>query len=85
MTHHRRPHRQLHTETDDSETDQYEDGDEEEGSVTDTGTGRDAGEDEEEEEDEPYLKYAYLTKQLGAIYRNGDATSAFMAAGDKMV
>ena len=41
--------------------------------------------DEEEEEEEPRLKYAYMTKHLGAVYRNGDATSSFLAAGDKMV
>ena len=43
-----------------------------------------ASEDEEEEE-EPRLKYAPLTKHLKAVYRNGDATSAFLVAGDKMV
>src|SRR5271170_6709578 len=43
-------------------------------------------EDEEaEEEDEPKLKYARLTGHLGAVYRNGDATSTFLVAGDKMV
>ncbi|KAJ5594815.1 uncharacterized protein N7459_001023 [Penicillium hispanicum] len=43
-------------------------------------------EDESEEEDEePRLKYAYLTKHLGSIYRNGDATSTFLVAGDKMI
>lgn len=48
-------------------------------------------EEEEEEEDsdgddeEPRLKYAYLTKHLGSVYRNGDATSTFLVAGDKMV
>ena len=41
--------------------------------------------EEEEEEEEPRLKYASLTKQLKAVYRNGDATSAFLVAGDKMV
>ena len=41
--------------------------------------------EEEEEEDEPRLKYAPLTKHLKAVYRNGDATSAFLVAGDKMV
>lgn len=49
------------------------------------------GEDEEEEEEtdeedeEPRLKYSYLTKHLGSVYRNGDATSTFLVAGDKMV
>ncbi|MCJ1308605.1 Vacuolar protein sorting-associated protein 41 [Agyrium rufum] len=49
-------------------------------------------EDEEEEDDEddgedeePRLKYASLTKSQGSVYRNGDATSAFLVAGDKMV
>ena len=42
-------------------------------------------ETEEEEDEEPRLKYATLTKHLGPVYRNGDATSAFMVAGDKMV
>ena len=42
-------------------------------------------EEEEEEEEEPRLKYAHFTKALAPVYRNGDATSAFMVAGDKMV
>lgn len=42
-------------------------------------------EEEEEEDEEPRLKYASLTKHLGLLYRNADATSAFMVAGDKMV
>lgn len=41
--------------------------------------------DTDEEEDEPRLKYARMTTQLGPVYRNGDATSAFVVAGDKMV
>ena len=47
----------------------------------------DEDEDSEEDEDdeEPRLKYAYLTKHLGSVYRNGDATSSFLTAGDKMV
>ncbi|KAJ6105815.1 hypothetical protein N7512_009332 [Penicillium capsulatum] len=44
----------------------------------------DSGE-EDEEDDEPRLKYAYLTKHLGSVYRNGDATSTFLVAGDKMI
>lgn len=42
-------------------------------------------EEEEEEEEEPRLQYASMTKKLAPIYRNGDATSAFLVAGDKMV
>ena len=46
--------------------------------------GTDEEEDEGEDE-EPQLKYASLTKAQGALYRNGDAASAFLVAGDKMV
>ncbi|KAL9121167.1 MAG: hypothetical protein Q9187_002274, partial [Circinaria calcarea] len=42
-------------------------------------------EEEAEEEEEPRLKYASLTKSQAPVYRNADATSAFMVAGDKMV
>lgn len=42
-------------------------------------------EDSDEDDEEPRLKYAYLTKHLGSVYRNGDATSTFLVAGDKMV
>ena len=41
--------------------------------------------EEEEEDEEPRLKYASLTKSQAPVYRNGDATSAFLVAGDKMV
>ena len=40
---------------------------------------------EDEEDEEPKLKYASLTKHLKPVYRNGDATSTFLVAGDKMV
>ncbi|KAJ5382752.1 hypothetical protein N7517_000663 [Penicillium concentricum] len=42
-------------------------------------------EDSDDEDEEPRLKYAYLTKHLGSVYRNGDATSSFLVAGDKMI
>ncbi|KPI35883.1 uncharacterized protein AB675_10481 [Cyphellophora attinorum] len=42
-------------------------------------------ESEDEEEEEPRLKYANLTKNLGALYRNGDAASAFFVAGEKLI
>ncbi len=45
----------------------------------------DDDEDEEGEEEEPKLKYTRLTGSLSTVYRNGDATSAFIVAGDKMV
>ena len=41
--------------------------------------------EEEEEDEEPRLKYASLTKHLKPVYRNGDATSAFLVSGDKMI
>lgn len=48
-----------------------------------------SGEEEEDEEDddeeEPKLKYARLTGHITQVYRNGDATSCFLVAGDKMV
>lgn len=43
------------------------------------------GSEDDDEEEEPRLKYASLTKHLKQVYRNGDATSAFLVAGDKMV
>jgi hypothetical protein len=42
-------------------------------------------EEEEEEDTEPKLKYSRLTGHLGPVYRNGDATSSALVAGDKMV
>lgn len=44
-----------------------------------------AEESEDGEDEEPKLKYARLTSYLGPVYRNGDATSTFLVAGDKMV
>jgi len=40
---------------------------------------------EDEADEEPKLKYTRLTSSLAPVYRNGDATSTFMVAGDKMV
>lgn len=45
----------------------------------------DEEEDEEEEEAEPKLKYERLTGTIASVYRNGDATSCFLVAADKMV
>jgi len=58
--------------------------------ATDDDDGEEEGEESEEEsededDDEPKLKYARLTSHLGPVYRNGDATSTFLVAGDKMV
>ena len=48
---------------------------------------QDSDDDEEDEDvdEEPKLKYSRLTSSLLPVYRNGDATSSFMVAGDKMV
>ncbi|POR36954.1 Vacuolar protein sorting-associated protein 41, partial [Tolypocladium paradoxum] len=62
---------------------QESDGDEDEEGEEEN---EDEDEDEDDEEDEePLLKYARLTQHLSAVYRNGDATSAFLVAGDKMI
>jgi hypothetical protein len=45
----------------------------------------DDDEEEDDADEEPKLKYSRLTSNLLPIYRNGDATSSFMVAGDKMV
>jgi hypothetical protein len=45
----------------------------------------DSDDEEDEVDEEPKLKYSRLTSNLGPVYRNGDATSTFMVAGDKMV
>ncbi|KAI9371165.1 hypothetical protein BJX61DRAFT_543907 [Aspergillus egyptiacus] len=86
LTQHKRPHRHVQAETEDddgSDRDHEQAKGDEEDTVT--GTGSESEDEEEGEDEEPHLKYAYLTRQLGAIYRNGDATSAFLAAGDKTV
>ncbi|KAI4174491.1 MAG: hypothetical protein LQ343_002248 [Gyalolechia ehrenbergii] len=49
------------------------------------GTNSETTEEAEEEDEEPRLNYASLTKHLKPVYRNGDATSAFMVGGDKMM
>ncbi|KAK8111131.1 uncharacterized protein PG998_007588 [Apiospora kogelbergensis] len=53
----------------------------------DESDGEDVEEDDsdDDEDDEPKLKYARLTQHLSAVYRNGDMTSAFLVAGDKML
>lgn len=45
----------------------------------------DDDQEQDDVEDEPKLKYSRLTSSLLSTYRNGDATSTFTVAGDKMV
>lgn len=51
-----------------------------------TGTEQETEEeDDDDSDDEPKLKHKRLTENLNTVYRNGDSTSSFMLAGDKMV
>ncbi|KAL6149699.1 Vacuolar protein sorting-associated protein 41 [Exserohilum turcicum] len=43
------------------------------------------GDDDDDMDEEPKLKYSRLTRDLGPVYRNGDATATFVVAGDKMI
>ncbi|CCF36560.1 WD repeat domain-containing protein [Colletotrichum higginsianum] len=63
-------------EEEEEESDEDDDDDDDE---------EDEDDDEDDEDEEPRLKYARLTQHLGPIYRNGDATSSFLVAGDKMI
>lgn len=72
------------TTGDDGESE--EDGSEEEEDEDEEESGESEEEDDEEDEDEePRLKYARLTQHLSGVYKNADATSSFLVAGDKMV
>ncbi|GAB1318123.1 Vacuolar protein sorting-associated protein 41 [Madurella fahalii] len=68
---------------------EHSSGEEDEGGDDDESEGEeeeDDDDDEDEDEDEePKLKDARLTQHLGPVYRNGDATSSFLVAGDKMI
>ena len=70
---------------DDHDNGEGEDGEEDEEQDDVDDDEDDEEEEEDEEDEEPKLKYARLTQHLGAVYRNGDATSAFLVAGDKMI
>lgn len=48
-------------------------------------TEQDSDDDDDDADEEPKLKYIRLTSNLLSLYRNGDATSTFLVAGDKMV
>lgn len=72
-----------------AEEETEEEEEDEEGGEEDEEAGEEEADEEEEEEEEedeePRLKYARLTQHLAAVYRNGDSTSAFLVAGDKMI
>lgn len=63
------------TEGDSEEEEEEEEDDQEE----------EEDDEDDEDDDEPRLKYARLTQHLGPVYRNADATSSSLVAGDKMV
>ncbi|KAJ4387397.1 Vacuolar protein sorting-associated protein 41 [Gnomoniopsis smithogilvyi] len=67
-------------ETTEPDSDEEEDDDDDD----DDDDGEDE-EDEDEEDEEPRLKYARLTQNLAGVYKNADATSSFLVAGDKMI
>jgi len=69
-------------EEEDDDDDENEEDDEDE---DDEDEEEDDDDDGDDEDDEPTLKYARLTPHLSAVYRNGDATSSFLVAGDKMI
>lgn len=69
---------------DDENAEEEEDSDDEEEEDNDDEDDDDE-DDENDEDEEPKLKYARLTQHLSAVYRNGDATSSFIVAGDKMI
>lgn len=41
--------------------------------------------EDESDDEEPRLKYTRLTKSLGSVHRNGDAVSATLVFGERMV
>jgi phosphopantothenoylcysteine synthetase/decarboxylase len=71
-------------DSDDADNDADDDADDDD-EEDDEDNDEEDEDEEDEEEDEPHLKYARLTQHLIPVYRNGDATSAFLVAGDKMV
>ena len=73
------------TKAEESSHDEGDTEDNDEEAVESASEEDETDEEEDGEEDEPKLKYARLTSHLGQLYRNGDATSTFLVAGDKMV
>lgn len=58
---------------------------ESDGTEGESESGEEDEDEEDEDDEEPKLKYARMTGHLTQVYRNGDATSCFLVAGDKMV
>ncbi|CAN8105307.1 unnamed protein product [Discula destructiva] len=75
------------TETTESTEKDFDEEEEEDDDDDDDDDDVEEEEDEEEDDDddEPRLKYARLTQNLAGVYKNADATSSFLVAGDKMI
>ena len=73
------------TEPEVSDTTPMRNGDIQDGTTASASVQDEDGEEDDEEEEEPRLKYATVSKRLSSVYRNGDAVSAFLVGGDKMV
>ena len=56
-----------------------------EGDNSDDNDDSDFDDDDDTDLDEPIFKYLKLTDSLVTVYRSGDATSASLVIGDKMV
>ena len=72
-------------ENEDNDGNDDGDDDEDEDEADDNGDDEEDDDDDDGEDEEPKLKYAKLTGSLASVYRNGDATSSSLIAGDKMV
>ncbi|KFA62023.1 hypothetical protein S40285_02146, partial [Stachybotrys chlorohalonatus IBT 40285] len=77
-------HRQDGAQDDEDGGGEEEDEDEED-DEDDEEDDEDDDDDDDDDDDEPRLKYTRLTQHLGSVYRNGDATSTFFVASDKMI
>ncbi|KAI0128991.1 hypothetical protein BJ170DRAFT_682774 [Xylariales sp. AK1849] len=72
-------------ESEQSESESEDDVDYGEGSEIAEADADEEDDETDDEDEEPTLKYARLTPHLSTVYRNGDMTSAFLTAGDKMI
>ncbi|KFA51138.1 hypothetical protein S40293_04764 [Stachybotrys chartarum IBT 40293] len=78
-------HRQDGTQDDEDGGGEEEDEGEEDDEDDDDDDEEEEEDDDDDDDDEPRLKYTRLTQHLGSVYRNGDATSTFFVASDKMI
>lgn len=79
------PHDASQPVAHDTDTDAAADDDDKTDMDAATTSDSDSDSDTDSQADEPHLKYDKLTAALVSVYRNGDATSSLLVAGDKMV